>query len=197
MKDLAYLSTGEKFKNINKSKEVRRLNRKLKRLQRQLSRKYIRLKQEKSFQKGEKLKKSNNIIKLEHKLKLLWRKIVHIRNNYNHHLTSYVIKKLPYKVVIEDLNIRGMMKNKYLAKAVGEQNFFEIRRQLEYKCKFNGIQLIIADRWYPSSKTCSCCGNIKTDLKLSDRTYKCEKCSLIMNRDLNASINLANYTQVS
>ncbi len=139
----------------------------------------------------------NSIIKLEHKLKLLWRKIVHIRNNYNHHLTSYVIKKLPYKIVIEDLNIKGMMKNKYLAKAVGEQNFFEIRRQLEYKCKFNGIQLIIADRWYPSSKTCSCCGNIKTDLKLSDRTYKCEKCSLIINRDLNASINLANYTQVS
>ena len=103
------------------------------------------------------------------------------------------MKTKPYRVVIEDLNVKGMMKNRHLSRAIGEQGFYEIRRQLEYKCEWNGIELVIADRWYPSSKKCSCCGHIKRNLKLSDRTYICEECGLIIDRDLNASINLANY----
>ena len=102
------------------------------------------------------------------------------------------MKTKPRRIVIEDLNVKGMMKNKHLSDAVRKQGFYEFRRQLEYKCKFRGIALVIADRFYPSSKKCSCCGKIKTDLMLSDRIYKCS-CGLVMDRDLNASINLANY----
>lgn len=187
VKDLAILSTGKVYKNINKSKEMKRLNKKLKRLQRHVSRKYEMNKD------GKKFVKTKNIIKLESQIKLIHRRISNIRQNYNHHLTSGIVKQLPYKVVVEDLNVKGMMKNRHLSKAIGNQGFYEIRRQLEYKCKWNGIKLIIADRWYPSSKTCSCCGNVKRDLKLSDRTYICEECGLVIDRDLNASINLANY----
>ena len=97
--------------------------------------------------------------------------------------------------MIEDLNVKGMMKNKHLSKAISRQGFYEIRRQLSYKCLFNGIELIIADRFYPSSKTCSHCGNIKKDLKLSDRIYKCEHCGFEIDRDLNASMNLSKYSK--
>lgn len=187
VKDLAILSTGEVYKNINKSKEMRRLYKKLKRLQRQVSRKYEMNKD------GKKFIKTNNIIKLEREIKLVYRRITNIRQNYNHHLTSFVIKQLPYRVVIEDLNVKGMMKNKHLSKAIGQQCFYEIRRQLEYKCKWNGIELVVVDRFYPSSKLCSDCGHKKVDLKLSDRTYICDNCGLIIDRDFNASLNLANY----
>lgn len=187
IKDLANLSNGKVFKNINKSKKMIKLNKKLNRFQRQLSRKYEMNKQ------GNKFIKTNNIIKLEKKIKLIHRKLKNIRNNHINHLTSYVVNQKPYRVVIEDLNIKGMMKNKYLAKAIQQQGFYEIRRQLEYKCKFNGISLLIANRFYPSSKLCSCCGNKKNDLKLKDRIYKCDNCGITIDRDFNASINLSNY----
>lgn len=189
IKDLAICSNGFTAKNINKSKEARRLKKKLKRLQRQVSRKYEKNKD------GKKLVKTSNITKLEKQIKLVHRRITNIRDNHVHQTTNKIIKELPYKVVIEDLNVKGMMKNKHLSKAVQEQKFYEFRRQLEYKCKFNGIELVIADRWYPSSKTCSCCGGIKKNLKLSDRVYICAECGLVIDRDLNASINLANYSK--
>ena len=118
--------------------------------------------------------------------------MVNIRNNYLHQTTTSIVKTKPYRVVIEDLNVKGMMKNKHLSDAIRKQGFYELRRQLEYKCKFRGIELVVADRFYPSSKTCSQCGEIKKDLKLSDRLYKCE-CGFIIDRDLNASINLSRY----
>ena len=119
--------------------------------------------------------------------------LANIRNNYNHNITADIVNMNPEKIVIEDLNIKGMMKNKHLSKAIGKQGLYEITRQLEYKCKFNGIELVKADRWYPSSKTCSNCGHVKKDLKLSDRTYICPECGAVIDRDLNAAINLANY----
>ena len=175
------------IKNINKSKEVRRLKKKLKRLQRQVSRKY------EMNKKGSKFVKTNNIIKLERQIKLVHRRLNNIRNNHIHQATSKIIKLNPYRVVIEGLNVSGMMKNKHLAEKIAEQKFYEFKRQMKYKCEFNKIEFFEADRWYPSSKTCSCCKNIKKDLKLSDRTYNCNVCGLVIDRDKNASINLGNY----
>ena len=175
------------IKNINKSKEVRRLKKKLKRLQRQVSRKY------EMNKKGSKFVKTNNIIKLERQIKLVHRRLNNIRNNHIHQTTSKIIKLNPYRVVMEDLNVSGMMKNKHLAEKIAEQKFYEFKRQMKYKCQFNKIEFFEADRWYPSSKACSCCKNIKKDLKLSDRTYNCNVCGLVIDRDKNASINLGNY----
>ena len=175
------------IKNINKSKEVRRLKKKLKRLQRQVSRKY------EMNKKGSKFVKTNNIIKLERQIKLVHRRLNNIRNNHIHQATSKIIKLNPYRVVMEDLNVSGMMENKHLAEKIAEQKFYEFKRQMKYKCKFNKIEFALADRWYPSSKACSCCKNIKKDLKLSDRTYICNECGLVIDRDKNASINLGNY----
>ena len=175
------------IKNINKSKEVRRLKKKLKRLQRQVSRKY------EMNKKGSKFVKTNNIIKLERQIKLVHRRLNNIRNNHIHQATSKIIKLNPYRVVMEDLNVSGMMKNKHLAEKIAEQKFYEFKRQMKYKCQFNKIEFFEADRWYPSSKACSCCKNIKKDLKLSDRTYTCNECGLVIDRDKNASINLGNY----
>ena len=175
------------IKNINKSKEVRRLKKKLKRLQRQVSRKY------EMNKKGSKFVKTNNIIKLERQIKLVHRRLNNIRNNHIHQATSKIIKLNPYRVVMEDLNVSGMMKNKHLAEKIAEQKFYEFKRQMKYKCEFNKIEFFEADRWYPSSKACSCCKNIKKDLKLSDRTYNCNVCGLVIDRDKNASINLGNY----
>ena len=175
------------IKNINKSKEVRRLKKKLKRLQRQVSRKY------EMNKKGSQFVKTNNIIKLERQIKLVHRRLNNIRNNHIHQATSKIIKLNPYRVVMEDLNVSGMMKNKHLAEKIAEQKFYEFKRQMKYKCEFNKIEFFEADRWYPSSKACSCCKNIKKDLKLSDRTYNCNVCGLVIDRDKNASINLGNY----
>ena len=175
------------IKNINKSKEVRRLKKKLKRLQRQVSRKY------EMNKKGSKFVKTNNIIKLERQIKLVHRRLNNIRNNHIHQATSKIIKLNPYRVVMEDLNVSGMMKNKHLAEKIAEQKFYVFKRQMKYKCEFNKIEFFEADRWYPSSKACSCCKNIKKDLKLSDRTYICNECGLVIDRDKNASINLGNY----
>ena len=194
IKDLAIVSNIDKpFKNINKSKEVKRLNKKLKRLQRQVSRKYDMLKSEIYFKKGEKLTKTQNIIKLENKIKLVHKRIADIRLNYIHQTTNTIVKTKPCRVVVEDLNVRGLMKNKYLSKAISEQCLNKFITILEYKCKWNGIEFVKADRFFPSSKMCSCCGTIKKDLKLKDRTYICPKCNLVIDRDKNASINLANY----
>lgn len=194
IKDLAIVSNlDEPFKNINKSKEVKRLNKKLKRLQRKVSRKYDRLKSGTHFEKGEKLIKTQNIIKLEKQIKLVHKRIADIRLNHIHQTTNTIVKTKPCRVVVEDLNVRGLLKNKHLSKAISEQCFNKFITILEYKCKWNGIEFIKADRFFPSSKKCSCCGTIKKDLRLKDRTYICSNCNLVIDRDKNASINLANY----
>ena len=191
VKDLAIVNCLDKpIKNINKSKEVKRLKKKLKRLQRQVSRKYRKNKD------GKKFIKTNNIIKLEKKIKLIYRKLTNIRDNHIHQSTSKIIKLNPYRVVMENLNISGMMKNKHLSKAIQEQKLYEFIRQMKYKCNFNCIEFVQVDRFYPSSKLCSDCGFKKKDLKLSDRIYKCDNCGLVIDRDKNASINLSNYKLV-
>ena len=189
VKDLAVISYGENslvFHNINKSSKVKKLYRELKHLQRSISRKYETNKQ------GNKYVKTNNIIKAEEKLRKINKKISDIRNNYIHQTTHKLIELLPKRVVMEKLNVLGMMKNKHLAKVIGEQNFYKFIEYMKYKCEWNGIEFIQVDRFYPSSKKCSCCGNIKKDLKLSDRVYVC-KCGLNIDRDLNAAVNLKNY----
>ncbi len=165
---------------------MRKLKKKLKRLQRQISKKYEKNK------KGKEFVKTKNIIKLEKQIQHIHRRLANIRNNYLHQTTTSIVKTKPYRIVIEDLAVSNMMKNKHLSKAISEQGFYEFKRQLEYKCKFRGIKLVIAYRFYPSSKTCSKCGKIKSDLKLSDRIYNCD-CGLSIDRDLNASINLSRY----
>ena len=187
VKELAVCSNGMIFKNINKTKEVKRLKKRLRRLQRQVSKKYEMNKQ------GNKFVKTNNIVKLEKEIKLVYRKLSNIRLNHIHQSTNKIIKTRPYRVIMEDLNVKGMMKNKHLSKAIAEQSFYEFIRQMKYKCEFNGIEFIQADRFYPSSKTCSECGHIKDKLKLSERTYICEECGCVIDRDLNASINLSRY----
>jgi transposase, IS605 orfB family len=187
IKSFAVCSDGTTYKNINKTHTVRKLTKKLRRLQRCISKKYLKNKI------GNKFIKTTNIIKLEHKIKLIHRRIKNIRENYIHQITSHLVKTKPSKLVIEDLNIKGMLKNKHLSKAIAEQCFYKFTSVLGYKCDWNNIELIKADRFYPSSKICSCCGSIKKDLKLKDRTYKCGFCGLEMDRDYNASINLANY----
>ena len=186
LKNLAICSDGTIYKNINKTYVVKKIEKRLKRLQRQVSKKYEKNK------KGKEYVKTKNIIKLEKQIQQTHRKLANIRNNYLHQTTTSIVKTKPYRIVIEDLNVKGMMKNKHLSDAIRKQGFYEFKRQLEYKCKFRGIELVIADRFYPSSKNCSQCGKIKNDLKLKDRVYKCS-CGLNIDRDLNASINLSNY----
>ena len=190
VKDLAIVSNLDKpIKNINKSKEVKRLKKRLKRKQRQVSRKYEKNKE------GKRFVKTNNIIKLEREIKLIHRRINNIRNNHLHQATGRIVKCNPFRIVMEDLNVKGMMKNKHLSEAISEQKFYEFRRQIEYKAKFRGIEFVLADRFFPSSKRCSCCGTQKKDLKLSERVYHCEECGLTIDRDKNASLNLAKYTE--
>ena len=196
VKDLAIVSNGKVYKNINKTKKVKRLEKKLKREQRKLSRKLERnisgyTKDRKPIYKTP-LKDMKNIAKQKKVIKHLYKQLSDIRKNHLHQTTTDIVKTKPYRIVMEDLNVKGMMKNKHLAKAIAEQCFYEFKRQMKYKCERLGILFIEADRWYPSSKTCSHCGKIKKDLKLSDRTFHCE-CGFTLDRDLNASINLANY----
>ena len=186
LKDLAICSDGNTYKNINKSETVKKLEKKKRRLQRGISRSYEKNK------KGGSYCKTNNIIKKEKLLLKVNHRVTNIRQNYLHQTTSEIVNRKPRFICIEDLNVRGMMKNKHLSKAVQSQGFYEFRRQLEYKCADKGIQLIIADRFYPSSKLCSCCGNMKKDLKLTDRIYKCD-CGNIIDRDVQAAINLEAY----
>ena len=192
LKDLAICSDGKVFKNINKTKKVKKLEKRLKQKQRQISRKYEMNKIKKEGGGSCQFIKTKNIEKLEETTKLIHRKLTNIRNNYLHQVTTSIVKTKPYRIVIEDLNVSGMMKNKHLSDTIRKQGFYEFRRQLEYKCKFRGVKLVVADRFYPSSKSCSQCGKIKKDLKLKDRFYKCS-CGLNIDRDLNASINLSKY----
>ena len=188
VKDLAIVNVLDKpIKNINKTKKVKKLKKRLKRLQRQVSRKY------EANKCNNKFVKTNNIIKLEKQIKLLHRKLSNIRNNHIHQATNKIVKLYPYRVVMEDLNISGMMKNKHLSKAIQEQCLYEFIRQMKYKCEFNGIEFIQVDRFFPSSKKCSRCGEVKPNIKLKDRVYKCEYCGFEIDRDKNASINLGNY----
>ena len=186
IKELAICSDGTIYGNINKTVKVKKLEKRLRRLQRKVSRKYQNNKERSTFVK------TCNIIKLEKEIKLLQRRLSNIRKNHLHQTTSSIVKTKPRRIVIEDLNVSGMMKNRHLAKAIQKQGFYEFRRQLEYKTKNEGIELVIANRFFPSSKTCSNCGTINKDLKLSDRVFNCE-CGFSIDRDLNASINLANY----
>lgn len=187
IKSFAVCSDGTVYKNINKTHTVKKLNKKLRRLQQCISKKYLKNKV------GNKFIETTNIIKLEHKIKLIHRRIKNIRENYIHQITANLVKTKPSRVVIEDLNIKGMLKNKHLSKAIAEQCFHKFVSTLGYKCDWNNIELLKADRFYPSSKKCSCCGSVKKDLKLRDRTYKCSSCGLVIDRDFNASLNLANY----
>ena len=139
------------------------------------------------------LRDCRNFQKQKSIIKLLHRRLANIRNNYLHQTTTEIVKTKPSRIVMETLNVKGMMKNKHLAKAIQEQRFYEFKRQIAYKCQRYGISLVEVPRFYPSSKTCSCCGNVKHDLKLSDRIYRCEECGLVIDRDFNASLNLANY----
>ena len=189
IKDLAIINTGEKYKNINKTSSVKKIKKKLKRLQRKVSRKY---EKNKIKMKGGEVRynKTKNIIKTEKKIKLIHRRLSNIRLNNIHQITTSLVKTKPKNIVIEDLNIKGMMKNRHLSKAIGEQCLYKFINILDYKTKFYGINLVKADRWFPSSKLCSSCGQIKKDLKLSDRIYKCE-CGFSIDRDVNAAINLS------
>ena len=192
LKDLAICSDGKVFKNINKTKKVKNLEKRLKQKQRQISRKYEMNKIKKEGGGRCQFIKTKNIERLENTTKLIHRKLANIRNNYLHQVTTSIVKAKPYRVVIEDLNVIGMMKNKHLSDSVRKQCFNKFRQYLTYKSEINGIELVVADRFYPSSKTCSQCGEIKKDLKLKDRIYNCS-CGLSIDRDLNASINLSRY----
>lgn len=190
LKEFAVCSNGKKFKNINKTSTVKKVEKKLKREQRKLSRKYESLKiRNKNIKEGEATRQ--NIQKQVVKVQKLHQRLVNIRNDYINKTVNEIVKTKPSYIVIEDLNVKGMMKNKHLSKAISNQKFFEFRAKLTTKCKQNNIEIRVVDRFYPSSKTCSSCGEIKKDLKLSDRIYKC-RCGLTIDRDLNASINLKN-----
>ena len=190
IKEFAICSNGNKFKNINKTSTVKKIEKKLKREQRKLSRKYESLKiRNKNIKEGRATRQ--NIQKQIIKVQKLHQRLTNIRTDYINKIVSSIIKQKPSYITIEDLNVKGMMKNKHLSKAIASQKFFEFKTKLTVKCKENHIELRIVDRFYPSSKTCSQCGKVKKDLKLSDRIYKCD-CGFTIDRDLNASINLKN-----
>ena len=185
IKDTAICSNGMVFKNINKTKKVKKIEKKLKREQRKMSRSV-----EYSKSNKIKLKECNNFNKKKLKVQRLFYRLNCIRDDYNNKMVDEITRtKLKY-ITIEDLKVSNMMKNKHLSKAIQEQNFFSIRTKLINKCKERNIELRLVDTFYPSSKTCSCCGNVKKDLKLNNRIYKCSNCDLEIDRDYNASINL-------
>lgn len=182
LKNLAIISNGTVYRNINKTARIRKLEKQLRREQRKLSRKYENLK------KGEPTQKAN-IRKQKLKVQKLHQRLENIRTDYINKTISEIVKTKPSHITVEDLNVSGMMKNRHLSKAVASQKFYEFRTKLKTKCEEFGIELRIVSRWYPSSKTCHCCGHIKKDLKLSDRVYRCA-CGYIEDRDFNAALNL-------
>ena len=186
LKDFAIVSNGKTYKNINKSAKLKKLEKQLIREQRSLSRKYENLKKGESTQK-------TNIQKQRLKVQKLHHRIDNIRTDHINKTIAEIVKTKPSYITIEDLNVSGMMKNKHLSKAVASQKFYEFRTKLQAKCNENGIELRVVDRWFPSSKTCHCCKNIKKDLKLSDRIFKCD-CGYIEDRDFNAALNLRDAT---
>ena len=186
LKDFAIVSNSKTYKNINKSAKLKKLEKQLIREQRSLSRKYENLKKGESTQRANIQKQKLNVQKLHHK-------IDDIRTDYINKTIAEIVKTKPSYITIEDLNVSGMMKNKHLSKAVASQKFYEFRTKLQAKCKEIGIELRVVDRWYPSSKTCHCCGAIKKDLKLSDRIFQCD-CGYTEDRDFNAALNLRDAT---
>ena len=185
IKDTAICSNGKIFKNINKTIKIKKLKKKLKREQRKMSRSV-----EYSKSNKIKLKRLKNFSKKKLKVQKLFYRLNCIREDYNNKMVNDITKtKLKY-ITIEDLKVSNMIKNRHLSKAIQEQNFFAIKTKLINKCKERNIELRLVDTFYPSSKTCSCCGSIKKDLKLKDRIYKCCNCGLEIDRDYNASINL-------
>ena len=200
IKNLATCSNGKVYKNINKTHEVKRLEKVLKREQRKLSRmlennisgyKQTGNKRYPIFIKP--LDECRNFQKQKEKISLLYRRLSNIRTNYLHQTTTEIVKTKPSRIVMEDLNIQGMMKNKHLAESIQKQKWYEFKRQIAYKCQKYGITLVEVPRTFPSSKICSHCGCIKTNLKLADRVYRCNDCGFVIDRDYNASLNLANY----
>lgn len=188
IKDLAICSNGETHRNINKTSRIRKLEKKLKREQRSLSRKYENYKKTNKNLKG--VATRQNIQKQKLKVQKLHHRLECMRSDYINKVISELVKTKPSWITIEDLNVKGMMKNRHLSKAVAQQKFFEFRTKLLAKCIEYGIELRIVDRFFPSSKTCHNCGSIKSDLKLSDRIYHCDECGYIVDRDYNASLNL-------
>ena len=186
LKEFAIVSNGKTYKNINKSAKLKKLEKQLIREQRSLSRKY------ENLEKGESTQRAN-IQKQKIKVQKLYQKIDNIRTDYINKTIAEIVKTKPSYITIEDLNVSGMMKNKHLSKAVASQKFYEFRTKLQAKCKESGIELRVVDRWYPSSKTCHCCGAIRKDLKLSDRIFRCD-CGYIEDRDFNAALNLRDAT---
>ncbi|MCU6698539.1 transposase [Laedolimicola ammoniilytica] len=186
LKDFAIVSNGKTYKNINKSAKLKKLEKQLIREQRSFSRKYENLKKGESTQRA-------NIQKQKLKVQKLHHKIDSIRTDYINKTIAEIVKTKPSYITIEDLNVSGMMKNKHLSKAVASQKFYEFRTKLQAKCKESGIELRVVDRWYPSSKTCHCCGAVRKDLKLSDRIFRCD-CGYIEDRDFNAALNLRDAT---
>lgn len=187
VKDLATVAYDNKklvFSNINKSKRVRSIKKSISHLQHSISRKYEANKQ------GKKFVKTKNIERAEDKLRKLYAKLSNIRRNYIHQTTHTIVELLPKTVVMEDLNVIGMMKNRHLSKAIQEQCFFEFIRQMRYKCEWRGITFLQVDRFYPSSKTCHNCGSIKHNLRLCDRVFVCDECGYTEDRDFNAALNL-------
>ena len=186
IKDFAIVSNGKTYKNINKSAKLKKLEKQLIREQRSLSRKYENIKKGESTQRANIQKQKRVVQKLHHK-------IDNIRTDYINKTIAEIVKTKPSYITIEDLNVSGMMKNKHLSNAVASQKFYEFRTKLQAKCKESGIELRVVDRWYPSSKTCHCCGAIKKDLKLSDRIFQCD-CGYTEDRDFNAALNLRDAT---
>lgn len=197
IKDLAIVSNGKVYKNINKTKRVRELETKIKREQRKLARKQ--LANTKSYDKNRKptfkrpFHECKNWNKQVSVVQGLHKQLTDIRQNHLHQASAEIVKTKPSRIVMETLNIKGMMKNRHLSKALVNQKLFEFKFQVKYKCETYGIKFVEADRWFPSSKLCSGCGCKKTTLKLADRTYHCDECGLVIDRDYNASLNLANY----
>ncbi len=191
IKDLAICSDTNVYKNINKTTKIRKLKKKKRRLQRRISRKYSKNK------KGECYCKTRNIVKSEKRLLKITHRLTDIRHNYLHQTTSEIVNRKPKFIVLEDLNVTGMMKNRHLAKAVQEQCFYEFYRQIQYKCNWHNIEFVTAARFYPSSKLCSCCGYVKKDLKLSERVYICPECHNVIDRDFQASVNLMRYKELT
>ena len=182
LKDFAIVSNGKTYRNINKSAGLKKLEKQLIREQRSLSRKYENLKKGESTQRANIQKQKLKVQKLHHKMD-------NIRTDHINKTIAEIVKTKPSYITIEDLNVKGMMKNRCLSKAVASQKFYEFRTRLKAKCDENGIELRVADRFYPSSKTCHHCGSVKKNLKLSDRIYRCE-CGYVADRDLNAALNL-------
>ena len=186
LKNLMTCSDGNVYSNINKSKQIKKIEKQKRRLQRSISRKY------ELNKKGGSYCKTRNVIKAEEKLLKITQRLTNIRHNYVLQAIKEIIDRDPRFICLENLNVSGMMKNRHLSKAIADANFYKIRTTLEYKAKRNNIELFLAERFSPSSKICSNCGVVKQDLKLSDRVYKCS-CGFEIDRDLNASINLKNY----